>query len=682
MRLRDVGLVYRKELRETLRDRRTLLVMILFPLVVYPLLSILVAQVMASKAQRQEARPSRVVIDGPAGDTAELRAAVRKDTKQFALLDTGDRADVEAGRVDALLDFRKPPAGQTKVEIVYDETRDESRKARERLEDVVGKALPTGCTPRYALGDRNIAGKSKLASYLLSKVLPLVVVLMVLLGAFYPAIDVTAGERERGTLETILSAPIDRFDLMAGKVLAVATLAAVTGALNLGSMSVTLAEGVRLASGREGLGVPWGRAALTTVVILPASFLFASTLVAVGSIARSFKEAQNLLTPVYFLCFTPAIMAALGEYELRGLIALVPGINVTLLAREIILGTVKPAGAVMVLGSTLAYGAGALALAARLYDSERLLYAGDADVPLGTWLRRMIFGSRAAPRREGAADLRAASQRAGAPAASRGPAGREIGSEEGRGPGAGGALALFAIAYVLLYFVWIPAQSKNLVRGLLLSEWLGLAGLVWLYARSTGLGLVRTLRLAPPRPRAIAGALLIGSSSFVVLGLVMEWFFPVSDDVIEELRKLVAPQDGSRSLPFNLFLVALTPAMCEEALFRGPILRGLSSRLQPVAAIALTGLFFGLFHVQIERIVPTALLGILLSWLALTTGSIVPSMLAHFVNNAILTTLAQSGADEALAHVSGPLQAVLFGLALLVLALGVVLARGTARPSP
>src|SRR6185295_11760293 len=118
-------------------------------------------------------------------------------------------------------------------------------------------------------------------------------------------------------------------------------------------------------------------------------------------------------------------------------------------------------------------------------------------------------------------------------------------------------------------------------------------------------------------PRAVVGALLIGGSSWIVLGLLMEWFFPIRQDVLDELRKMVAPADGSRSLPFNLFLVALTPAICEEALFRGPILRGLASRLQPVAAIALTGLFFGLFHVQIERIVPTAFLGILLSWLAL-----------------------------------------------------------------
>ena len=74
-----------------------------------------------------------------------------------------------------------------------------------------------------------IAPKAQVSGYLLSKVLPLVVVMMVMLGAFHPAIDITAGERERGTLETTLSAPIDRAALMAGKVLAVATLASLTG---------------------------------------------------------------------------------------------------------------------------------------------------------------------------------------------------------------------------------------------------------------------------------------------------------------------------------------------------------------------------------------------------------------------------------------------------------------------
>src|ERR1044071_3189005 len=114
----------------------------------------------------------------------------------------------------------------------------------------------------------SVASKTKVGGYVLSKVLPLIVVIMTMLGAFYPAIDITAGERERGTLETLLASPVRRFDLMAGKVLAVATLAALTGILNIASMSITVAEGARLSGAGEALSIPWTRAALTLVTVV------------------------------------------------------------------------------------------------------------------------------------------------------------------------------------------------------------------------------------------------------------------------------------------------------------------------------------------------------------------------------------------------------------------------------
>src|SRR6185503_18966080 len=194
--------------------------------------------------------------------------------------------------------------------------------------------------------------------------------------------DITAGERERGTLETTLSAPIARSALMTGKVVAVATLAALSGLLNLASMSITVLEGAKLAAG-AGMtaSLPWlnaGAAAL--LVIPPAAFLFASVMVALGALARSFKEAQTLLTPVYFLCMAPALIAALGDFELGGATVFVPGIGVTLLARDLIAGHATLAVTIAVFASSIAYGAAALALAARLYDSERLFFSDEAGL--------------------------------------------------------------------------------------------------------------------------------------------------------------------------------------------------------------------------------------------------------------------------------------------------------------
>jgi sodium transport system permease protein len=636
-RLSHVLLTLGKELRESLRDRRTLAIMILFPLVVYPLLSLLAAQVAASRDQARQARPSLVAVTGTGVARDDLAARIRERPKLLTLIERGNRADVAAGRLDALVQLGEAPA--SRAEIVYDAGREESREAAERLSEVVASVLPDGCAPRFSLDKRSLAPEASVGGYLLSKVLPLLVVLMVLLGAFYPAIDVTAGERERGTLETILSSPIRRFDLLLGKVLAVTALAALTGLLNLASMSATLIQVIRLADPGSTLPVPWTRAAAAAGVVLPAAFLFASVFVAVGSIARGFKEAQHLLMPVYFLSIAPAVAGAVGEYRLAGLAAWIPCMNVTLLARELLLGHVPWAGGLAALASTIAWGCAALAVAARIYSSERFVDPG--------------------PRQK--------------------PSDRVQSISESDPPTAGQALFLYALAFVLLYFLWLPLQRRDLVLGLLASEWGGLFGLVVLFAVFTRRSLAGLLRLVRPPPRCLAGAALVGLSAWAAVAILSEWLSPVPKEVIEQLRRSLIPTDGSRGLLATLALVALTPAICEEALFRGPILRGLRSRLSPAAAVALTGLLFGVFHVELSRILPTALLGVLLSLVALESGSILPAMLAHFLNNASLVGLAYLHIDERVAEVGTTASALIFVAAAVLTGLGLFLVHSGAR---
>jgi len=631
LRLSHVWLTLGKELRESLRDRRTLAVMILFPLVVYPLLSLLVAQVAVSRDETRQARPCLVAVTGSGPARDDLAARIRKQPKLFTLTERGDRADVTAGRLDGLVHFDQ--AITRRAEIVYDASREESREAAERLSDVVASALPESCAPLYSLEKHSVAPEASVGGYLLAKVLPLLIVLMVLLGAFYPAIDVTAGERERGTLETILSSPIRRFDLLLGKILAVTTLAALTGFLNLASMSVTLIQVMRLADPGSVLPVPWTRAAAAALVVFPSAFLFASVFVAVGAVARGFKEAQHLLTPVYFLSIAPAVAGAIGEYRLVGLAAFVPCMNVTLLARELLLGHVPWSGALATLASTLACGCAALAVAARIYSSERFVDRG--------------------PRKRVSKELRGLSTP----------------------PSAGQALLLYALAFVLLYFVWMPLQRRHLVFGLLASEWGGLLGLVVLFSVITRRSLVGLLPIARPSARSLAGAALVGLSAWAAVAILSEWVSPVPKEVIEQLRRSLIPTDGSRGLLGTLALVALTPAICEEALFRGPILRGLRGQTGPAAAVLLTGLLFGVFHIELSRILPTALLGVLLSLVALRSGSILPAMLAHFLNNATLVGLAYFHIDEKVTAIGTTASVLVLAAAGLLTVFGLLLVR-------
>jgi membrane protease YdiL (CAAX protease family) len=145
------------------------------------------------------------------------------------------------------------------------------------------------------------------------------------------------------------------------------------------------------------------------------------------------------------------------------------------------------------------------------------------------------------------------------------------------------------------------------------------------------------------------------------------------------MRRLLVPSDGSRGLVATLGLVALTPAICEEALFRGPILRGLCSQLGPVTAVAMTGLLFGIFHLDFARVLPASLLGVLLSLIALRSGSILPAMLAHFLNNSILVVLAYYRLDQRLENVSGVWAVAALALSLAVTAAGVALLQSAKR---
>jgi sodium transport system permease protein len=658
VKLREVTLVAGKELRETLRDRRTLAVMVLFPLVIYPLVSLVTAQVLAARVARIDAHVARVAVSGPPPLTAELRR--RLASPELVVVasggqsDTAVRADLAANRVDAIAEVKPGAPGKPPdVRLLYDETREESAAARDRVEQAL--AAPVGganCMPAFAVATTGIAARAQVSGYMLSKILPLVVVVMVMLGAFHPAIDITAGERERSTLETTLSAPIDRASLMGGKVLAVATLASLTGALNLASMSLTVLEGTHLIAGGAKAPIPWLHAAAAFAVIPPTAFLFASVMVAIGALARSYKEAQTLLTPVYFLCMAPALTAGLGDFQLRGVTAWIPGVGVTLLARDLILGHASLGVTLAVLCSTALYGAAALALAARLYDSERLFFTDEASLGLGAWLRHVASGHGS-------------------------PANANEGAED-EPPTAGHALALYGIACVLLLFVFVPLQTWRLGPGLALSEWVGLGGLTWLFARGRGQKLSQVLRVGAPSATAVAGAVLIGLSAWLVVGLLAEWILPAPKEVVEGLRRAVAPSDGGRGTFLTLFLMALTPAICEEALFRGPILRGLRTRLSPAGAAILTGLLFGIYHLDPWRLLPTAILGVALSGIALASDSIIPAMVAHFVNNACLILLARLHADDTDALPTRT--KLLFGtLGAVVLSVGIHLMRRAAK---
>jgi sodium transport system permease protein len=676
-----VGLIYRKEMLETLRDRRTLIVMVLLPLALYPLIGVGLTQYISVRQKAQRKRASTVLLGGARWARLEqalertegLQLAKTRPSKTPAAALRGKLVDavVEVPQgIEAKLAARETVA----LALHYDETRDSSRVARGRVkralkrleaallrERLSAAQLKPAFIEPVTLKHTSIASSREVGSYVLARVLPLLVILMVLLGAFYPAIDLTAGEKERGTLETLLIAPVPRLAVIIGKFLVVTTIAIATGLLNLTSIGVTLGLGFgeALRAAQLTAEIPWSALAMTLVALVPAAAFFAAIMVAVASLARSFKEAQNLLTPVYLVCMMPAFASQLPGFELDVGTALVPAVNVSLLTRDLIAGNAQLLPMLIALISTSAYALIALAIGARIYNSERLLFAGDAPIWRRKRKRKPVAAGPAPADEQGAA--RPAHAKDGvaagpAPADEQGAARPALADEElplhlaPPGPKAIEAGLLLMLVMALVLLVGVPLQGGDIVTGMLVTEWALIAVPVLLAIRFGGHDLKDVLSLRRPSMLVLLGALMAGISGWYLVSLyvehVQQHLLPMPKEFLEGMQKALFA--AKRPLIVDLVVLAISPAICEELLFRGFLLRSSRPTLGAPTLVLLNAMLFGLFHLSIYRFVPTAALGAILTLIALRSGSIYPAMLFHVLNNAVAIVLGRTMSNEAM----------------------------------
>lgn len=461
-----------------------------------------------------------------------------------------------------------------------------------------------------------IAGSGGAAAFSLTTLVPLILILMTITGAVYPAIDLTAGERERGTLETLMAAPVPRLGLLIAKYVAVLTVALFTATANLVAMTTTLvATGLgETVFGAGGLTI--GLVAQVFALLILFAAFFSAILLAVTSFARSFKEAQAYLIPLMLLSLAPGMMSLMPDLEFNGLLAVTPLVNIVLLARDIFEGDVQPTLATAAVLSTALYALAAIGLAARIFGTDAILYGGQA-----TWadLIRRPEQRRDAATLPGAMFCLAALF----------PAYFLLGNLLHRLPGAsiGTRLAASAVVTALL-FVGIPIIAAIFQRVRVASGFqLRLAGGV-----------------------AFLGAALLGVSAWpfaheVFLLNELIGLGGIDPAKLESVKSLL---DAWRALSPAVILLtlAITPAICEEFYFRGYLMGALQKSTRPAAAIVISALLFGAFHViatsalSTERFLPSTFMGLILGWLCYRTQSVLPGMLLHATHNGLLLMVA------------------------------------------
>ncbi len=708
MNWRHVWLVFCREVRDQFRDRRTLFMIVVLPLVLYPLLGMSLFQI----RQFMQEKATRVLVVGiehlagvepPLVDGGQFAVELFDDPERAKLLELVDarqaagfakgwtesqkqeqaKLAVQAGVYEAALyipsDFARrladirdamkaqfhetkpsaqptPPASEPPArsngrstkgadssesssgkspagvsgpkmsvpapEVFYSTATERSQLTFARLMELIERwreaiaarnleasGVPVQAARPFDLQKADVAEQTAFrGAAVWAKILPVMLLLWALTGAFYPAIDLCAGEKERGTLETLLSSPAEREDIVVGKLLTVMLFSIMTALLNVGAIGLT---GWLLLSKLPGVGAPpiwsvvWLLAALA-----PMSALFGALCLALAALARSTKEGQYYLMPLLLVSMPLAIWPMAPGVELTLGSSLIPVSGVVLVLRTAMEGNGWQALEFLppVVAVTLGCCALAVRWAVEQFNSEKVLFRSGDRLELGLWLRHLVRSRQATPT-------------------------------------AGAALACAVMILMLKFFLTIGlAQLDDFVLNVLFSQLVVVLAPAVLFGLLLARSLRQTFLLRWPEAgwrgllpigAACVLAAAIHPTAMLVQAAIMH-LYPIDPAVLRALEHTL------RSVPSFwqlLLLAALLPAVCEELAFRGFILSGFLRTGRPARAIFYTALFFGMTHPVLQQAIGACAVGMVIGFLAFRTGSILPPMAFHLVYNAISLSL-------------------------------------------
>jgi sodium transport system permease protein len=722
MQWKNVKLIYLREMRDQLRDRRTLFLIAVLPLLLYPLLGmsffqlsqflqhhaakVLVlgeeelqgdwlprlldeqyfdARLFDDPSQRENLQVAWAEdfpdVDlgsrGPQsgngadqphadGDNDHLEAATRKlldEGRIEAVLQFppgfGDRLselrqsllDRQAGRAADEADFPEPV-------ILFNSANEKSQLAQLRVEQVLRKwraevteknladsDVPMEAARPFELQPRDVALERQRHAAVWSKILPFIVFIWALTGAFYPAVDLCAGEKERGTLETLLTSPALRREIVWGKLLTVMTFSTVTAMLNLTSMGITGKFVIDQLSQVSNLGDqnPLSMPPLLSLVwlvaaLVPISALFSALCLACAAFARSTKEGQYYLMPLMLVSMPLMMLPMSPGVELNLGNSLIPLTGVVLLLRSVIEGQYHLAWPFVapVAGVTLACGLLAIRWAEEQFNRESVLFREGERLELRRWLVHVV-------------------------------------RDRGDTPSLAQAVLCAAVILVVQFFISVALSSQAaddlsfdfFARAILISQ------LACVFAPAAIMTLVLTRKpmrtlLLERFPHwshvAAAAALAVALHPLAVrLAEGIGDMYPVQGEVRESMEGI---QDALARAPnwwVVLALMALLPAICEEIAVRGFILSGLRHVGHKWWAISISAVAFGAIHMFLQQKITAAAAGLVIGFIAVQTGSLIPCIVFHAIHNGLAVSLPTWGAAAKAADPGGPLARLLGG---------------------
>ncbi|MEW6567323.1 MAG: ABC transporter permease [Chloroflexota bacterium] len=392
----NAWVVFRKELLDTLRDRRTLWAMILGPVLVMPLLVILPQKLMQRQIDTQETSMIRLAVEG-AEDAPGLIEFLRRSGEVEIMVseDPGQAVREELAAVGLVLpegfEAMLQQERTAQVELLADQSELTGGVQVERVrtllmsygQSTVALRLESrGVDPEilvpFRIEDVNVATEQQMSGAYLGMMLPMFIVLWSLVGGMYTAIDVTAGEKERMTLEPLLATSAGRTQIVLGKLMAVVSTSLVALLLSISSLLLAFAWAAP-AGGSDGTGSAFYLDPLSALLVLaaalPVVLMFSGLEMAVCLLARSFKEAQNYIVPLQFVVLIPAVaVMVMPDLSLSLPTFAVPIFSTLVVLRDALRGQVGAAGFVVSAGSSMLYAAAAVALAVWQFGREKVLF--------------------------------------------------------------------------------------------------------------------------------------------------------------------------------------------------------------------------------------------------------------------------------------------------------------------
>lgn len=607
--------LFKRELTDILRDKKTLFMMLVVPIVIYPLLIIGMTFLMSSVMNSQAEKTYLVAFDEEDELATKIADIIENNPDKLSYkLEIVQKSDCKKALEAGDIDIYVSKASDGRIALCYLSAKDRSNTALDALTDAFEiyreelqkeRIDEAGLDADYLLNPIHYEGEDlssteESVGNMIGSIIPFFIVTMILLGALYPSIDVTAGEKERGTLETLLTLPITNFEMIMSKFLAVSCIACASAILNVFSMggamaflvssSMSLAEDINLEIHYETF-IPG--ILFTLVVMVFFALLVTAVCMCTCVFAKNFKEANNYVTPVMLIFMFGSYAAMIPDLELTAQTAAIPIVNVALLVEGLFQFQYNYGLFAIVLFSNVAYSLLAILILGKIYNSEAVLFS------------------------EGLSSVRIFTRRS------------EM--KEKQMPGYGDLILLLCLVLLLIFYIGSFAQIKWGFGGVVIQQLIILLCPV-LYAWYMKADAKKLFSIKKPGVSQVAGGVLFGIAAFLcamIIGVLLVPFFPESADGLTQLDDMLTSQPAV----VLILVVALMPAIGEELLFRGFVMGTLKNKCTGVIAVLVTTLLFAAYHMSLIKMFTIGIIGFGLTYAAYKSGSIVTSMCMHFLNN-------------------------------------------------